>query len=326
MLRAGVIGVGVMGKHHARVYNGHPEVELVGVSDVNRDLGKEVASTYGTEYFPDYMSLLESGLDAVSIAVPTSLHADIALDAAEYGVNMLLEKPISRSIEEAESIIKAARDNRVKLMVGHIERFNPAVVKLKQMVDNGEFGKIITISGRRMGPFNPRIRDVGIIIDLAVHEIDVFSCIFGKVAEEVYAVAGNNFHIMEDYASILLRFPDNTSGNVDTNWLSPKKVRKMNVIGTECVAELDFIQQKLKLWKDDNTEEVEIQKEEPLKTEIQHFLDSINNNQEPKPNGEDGAYVLGVALSAIKSYRERKPINLEWFTAKKLILGCLQTH
>lgn len=319
MLRTGVIGTGVMGKHHARIYSEHPEIELVGVSDVDKGEGKKVASTYGTEYFPDYISLLESDLDAVSIAVPTSLHADIALNAAEYGINMLIEKPISKSIGEAESIIKTARENNVKVMVGHIERFNPAVVRLKEMVDNGEFGKIITISGRRIGPFNPRIRDVGIIIDLAVHEIDVFSYIFGKVAEEVYAIAGNNFHTMEDYASILLRFPDNTSGNVDTNWLSPKKVRKMTVVGTECVAELDFIQQGLKLWKGDDTEEVEIQREEPLKLEIQHFIDSVKNNHEPKPNCEDGAYVLGVALSAIKSYRERKPVSLNWFTAKKFI-------
>lgn len=318
-MRTGVIGIGVMGKHHARIYSEQPDVELVGISDVNRGEGEKVASTYGTEYFPDYMSLLESDLDAVSIAVPTSLHSDIALNAAEYGINMLIEKPISRSMEEAESIIKAAREYKVKVMVGHIERFNPAVVKLKEMVDNNEFGKIITISGRRIGPFNPRIRDVGIITDLAVHEIDVFSSIFGKVAEEVYAIAGNSFHTMEDYASILLRFPDNTSGNVETNWLSPKKVREMTVVGTECVAQLDFIKQDLKLWRGDDIEEVEIQREEPLKLEIQHFLDSVNNDHEPKPNCEDGAYVLGVALSAIKSYIERKPISLEWFTAKKLL-------
>ncbi|MFO7967187.1 MAG: Gfo/Idh/MocA family oxidoreductase [Archaeoglobaceae archaeon] len=320
MLRTGVIGIGVMGKHHARVYSEHPDLELVGVSDVNRDEGKRVASNYGTTYFPDYMDLLEADLDLLSIAVPTSLHADIALNAADYGINMLIEKPISKSIEEAESIINAARENNVKVMVGHIERFNPAVVKLKEMVDKGEFGKIITISGRRIGPFNPRIRDVGIIIDLAVHEIDVFSYIFGKVAQEVYTVAGNNFHTMEDYASILLRFPDNASGNVDTNWLSPKKVRRMTVVGTECVAEVDFIQQELELWKNDkDIEKVKTDKEEPLKLEIQHFIDSINNNHEPEPNGEDGAYVLGVALSAIKSYRERKPISLDWFTSKKLI-------
>lgn len=309
-MKVGVIGVGAMGRHHARIYSELKGVELVGVSDLSVEAGEKIASEYDTHFFHDYIDLLEQGLDAVSIAVPTSLHADVATKAAEYGVHMLIEKPIADSIAKAKEIIRAGKRHNVKIMIGHIERFNPAVVKLKELIDNGVVGEIITISGRRIGPFSPRIRDVGIIIDLAVHEIDTFSYIFGQRAEEVYAIAGNGFHKKEDYAAILLRFANNRSGTIETNWLTPKKLRTLTVVGTECVAQLDYIEQSLSLWKKNIIEEVRVCRMEPLKYEIQYFIDSIKSGENPRPDGEDGMYVLNVAISAINSYSNKKPINL----------------
>jgi UDP-N-acetylglucosamine 3-dehydrogenase len=174
-LRVGVIGVGAMGKHHVRIYNGMRGVELVGVVDINKKTTKEVATEYNTEAFTDCENLLKKDLDAVTIAVPTSLHKDIALKAANCGVHMLIEKPIAESLESADAIINAARRENLKLMIGHIERFNPAILKLKELISAGELGELLSISCRRVGPYAPRIRDVGIIIDLAVHDIDAIS-------------------------------------------------------------------------------------------------------------------------------------------------------
>lgn len=318
-MKAGVIGAGAMGKHHARIYSEFEDVELVGVSDINKEVGKKVADEYGVDYFSNYCNLLDK-VDVVSIAVPTSLHAEVALKASEYGVDMLIEKPIAESLNNANRIIDSCERNGVKVMIGHIERFNPAVVKLKDLIANGSLGEVITISGRRIGPFSPRIRDVGIIIDLAVHEIDVFTYLFGQKAKEVYAIAGNNFHTHEDYASILLRFPNNKSGTIETNWLTPKKFRNLTVVGTDCVAQLDYIEQSLKLWKKDKVEEVEIKREEPLKVELRYFIDCIEKDVCPMPDAIEGSYVLGVALSAIESYIKKKAVPLDFFVNNKTYL------
>ena len=309
-LRAGVIGVGAMGKHHARIYSKMNEVELVGVADVDERRAAEVAAEYDTEAFTDCERLLKKDLDAVSIAVPTSLHKEIALKAANYGVHMLVEKPIAESLKSADAIIDAARRENLKLMVGHIERFNPAILKLKELVSAGELGQIISISCRRVGPYPPRIRDVGIIIDLAVHDIDAISYLYGKRALSVYSIAGNSFHIKEDYASILLQYEDKKSGMVETNWLTPHKIRKLTVTGTGGVAHADYLEQSLEIWEEGGVREVEIEKREPLKNELEHFIHAIMNDEEPSPSGEEGKYTLYVAISAIESYEKGKNILL----------------
>ncbi|RLI71684.1 gfo/Idh/MocA family oxidoreductase [Archaeoglobales archaeon] len=310
MIKIGVIGVGAMGKNHARIYNEIEDVELVGVSDVNEKVAKEVALKYNTNYFVDHVELLEK-IDAVSIATPTTMHADIAITAAEHGVHMLVEKPISDSLSSADRMIKAARKSGVKLMVGHIERFNPAVLKLKKLIKNGELGEIITISAKRVGPYHPRIRDVGIIIDLAVHDIDVMSYIYGNKIEEVYAIAGNRFHTKEDYASILLRFEGNKSGMIETNWLTPKKIRTLTAVGSGGVAKVNYIDQSLEVMKSDNVELIDIKKKEPLRIEIEKFVSCVIENKKPSPSGEDGKLILGVAIAAINSYMMGKPFKLK---------------
>ena len=309
-IRAGVIGVGAMGKHHSRIYSEMKGVELVGVADVDERRAAEVAAEYNTEAFTDCERLLKNDLDAVSIAVPTSLHKEIALKAANYGVHMLVEKPIAESLKSADAIIDAVRRENLKLMVGHIERFNPAILKLKELISAGELGHIISISCRRVGPYPPRIRDVGIIIDLAVHDIDAISYLYGKRALSVYSIAGNSFHIKEDYASILLQYEDKKSGMVETNWLTPHKIRKLTVTGTGGVAHADYLEQSLEIWEEGGVREVEIEKREPLKNELEHFIHAIMNDEEPGPSGEEGKYTLYVAISAIESYEKGKNILL----------------
>ena len=309
-IRVGVIGTGAMGKHHPRIYSEMKEVELVGVADIDERRAAEVAAEYNTAAFGDCERLLKNDLDAVSIAVPTSLHKEVALKAANYGVHILTEKPIAESLKSADAIIDAARRENLKLMVGHIERFNPAILKLKELISAGELGQIISISCRRVGPYPPRIRDVGIIIDLAVHDIDAISYLYGKRALNVYSIAGNSFHIKEDHASILLQYEDKKSGMVETNWLTPHKIRKLTVTGTEGVAHADYLEQSLEIWKEGAVREEEIEKREPLKNELEHFMHVIVNDEEPSPSGEEGKYTLYVAISAIESYEKGENILL----------------
>ncbi|WP_202320073.1 Gfo/Idh/MocA family protein [Archaeoglobus neptunius] len=309
-LRVGVIGAGMMGRHHARVYSEIPFADLVGVADSNGEKAREVAAEFKTRAFTDFGDLLEEDLDAVSIAVPTSMHKDVALRVADYGVNMLIEKPIADSIENARRIVKAARINDLKVMIGHIERFNPAVLKLKELIKNGELGSILAISCKRVGPYSPRIRDVGIIIDLAVHEIDTISFLYGMRADNVYAVAGNSFHKWEDYASIVVKFSPDRVGLIDTNWLTPTKVRTLNAVGTGCVANLNYLEQSLEIVREDGKVAVNVRKREPLRNELETFLNCILTDTEPEPSAEDGLYVLSVAISAIKSYKSGLPVEI----------------
>lgn len=310
MIRVGVIGVGAMGKHHARIYSQMDDVELVGVADTDAKTAMEIALKYETEPFNEPEKLLKNDLDAVSIAVPTSRHKDVALKVASYGVHMLIEKPIAESLESADAIIEAARREDIKLLIGHVERFNSVVLKLKEVISSGELGEILSISCRRVGPYPPRIKDVGIIIDLAVHDIDVISYLYGKRAMSVYTIAGNSFHIKEDHASILLNYDKEKSGIVETNWLTPHKVRKLTVTGTKGVAYADYLEQSLEIWKEEGREEVSIEKREPLKNELEHFLDAVVKDEKPSPSGEEGKYALYVALSAIKSYESGSNISI----------------
>lgn len=315
MLRAGVVGVGMMGQHHVRVYSElarEGKVELVGIADANFERAKELAKKFGTIPYADYKELAREGLDAVSIVVPTSLHKQVALEFIEAGTSVLVEKPIADSIENAKAIIEAAEKEGVTLMVGHIERFNPAVLKLRELIERGELGRIVTISAKRVGPMAARIRDVGIIIDLGVHDIDVISYLFGGPIEEVYARAGNVVHPagVEDHALITLGFKDG-SGIVETNWLTPHKIRTLNVVGTGGIAYLDYIEQSLRLYNDEWIKEAKIQKREPLRNELEHFVECVERKERPIVDGEAGLHALKVALLAQESARTGKVLEVE---------------
>lgn len=309
-MRVGVIGVGAMGQHHVRIYNEMANVDLVGISDVSEIRVKELSSQYGVPGFNDHTALLKQDLDAVSIAVPTTLHKQIGLDAIACGTNILMEKPVSDTIENAKDLVNAASDAGVKIMVGHIERFNPAVMKLKHIMDSGLLGKIVSISTKRVGPYNPRIRDVGVILDIGVHDIDIISYLYDKQVNEIYAIAGSNFHSFEDYAAILLRFDHDFSGMVETNWLTPHKIRKLTAIGTKGVAYLDYIDQTLELHDGEWIRQAKVEKSEPLKNELEYFIKSISSGMDPHPSGSDGLHVLEVAKAAIRSHKEARTIKL----------------
>ena len=196
-------------------------------------------------------------------------------------------------------------------MVGHIERFNPAVIKLKEIIEEGLLGKIVSISTTRVGPYNPRIRDVGVILDIGVHDIDIISFLYGKHVNQVYSVAAADIHSFEDHATIHMRLDHELSGLVEVNWLTPHKVRKLTAVGIGGVAYLDYMDQTVELHDSGWIRKAKIEPREPLKNELEYFIDCINKGKQPEPCGEDGKHALKVSLAAINSYKEAKLIEIK---------------
>jgi UDP-N-acetylglucosamine 3-dehydrogenase len=198
---------------------------------------------------------------------------------------------------EAES-----RRKNLKLMVGHIERFNPAVQELKKILQKETLGGIVAMSAKRVGPFTNRITDVGVIVDVAVHDIDVMSYLFEDKITKVTANAGDSGGALETYAMIMLKFCSGGTGIIETNRITPKKIRELTVTGTKGVAIVDYIQQTLSIYN--GVEYVaDIQKVEPLKAELSHFIECVRDDKTPLVNGVEGTHALDVALAAVTSYQ-----------------------
>jgi len=297
-MRVGVIGVGSMGINHPRTYLEFG-AELVGIADTNQENLEKASALYKVPTYLDYKDLLECELDAVSIVVPTTLHKIVALDVIDKGINLLIEKPIADSLQNATDIIEKAKAHNVKLMVGHIERFNPVVSKLKQIIDEGVLGKLICISAKRVGPFVPRISDVGIIIDIATHDIDIIRYLIGSECTSAYSKSTRYKNLKGDAALLLISFGE-ISASIEVNWYTPFKTRNITVTGTEGVAYADYIKQEMKIYHADWEMTPKINKAEPLTLELEHFLDCIRLDKEPLVSGYDGLKVLEIAINSQK--------------------------
>ncbi len=309
-VRVGVVGLGGMGKNHARVYHEMEGVELVGVCDVNESLCNDIAATYKTTPYASYADLFAGGLDAVNLVVPTALHREVAEAAFAKGLDVLLEKPIAESVQAGKAITAAAEKAGVTLQIGHIERFNPAVRELKRRILEGEMGDIVSMTSKRVGPHNPRIRDVGVIVDLAVHDIDIMSDLIGKPVTKVYASAGTVTHPHEDFALIHLAFGNGASGVIDTNWLTPYKVRELTVVGTKGFAVVDYAQAKLVFHDGTARTTYHEPGQEPLAQELEYFIDCVANDRKPEITGEVGVAALQAALAAEESARTHEVVSL----------------
>ena len=298
MIKVGVIGLGAMGRNHLRIYSELPDVELAGIADIDYGLAQSLAKKYRTKSFRDYKDLLQEDLDAVSIAVPTSLHREVALAAADAGTNILIEKPIADSVSAGSSIIEAANKNQVKLMIGHIERFNPVIPVIKKEIEETE---VSLIEITRIGPFPPRIRDVGVIIDLATHDIDLLRYITGSEFKKIYSLTSRNLAPHEDAAILLFQMENGILGRVTVNWLTPFKVREINIAAREKFIKASLIDQKVTTYSKYKENESYLVRElsvpfgEPLKLELEAFIHSLKNNIPPPITGEDGLKALEVA-------------------------------
>jgi UDP-N-acetylglucosamine 3-dehydrogenase len=306
MIKVGVIGLGAMGKNHVRVYSEMPGVELVGIADKDNDLANTMAEKFNTTPFDNYKELLKKKLDAVSIVVPTSLHSKLAVEATRAGVNVLVEKPIAGTLDEAEEIITAARDNNVKLMVGHIERFNPAVSIIKREIADC---KVDLVEITRIGPFPPRIKDVGVVIDSAIHDIDLIRYLTGSEFKKAYSLTSKNESKHEDVALLIFEMANGVLARVTVNWLTPFKLREIRVPTDKKFLRAALIEQKVTEYRscqDNGTymvKEINTPYSEPLKLELEAFIKSVRDGTNPPISGEDGLSALKVALKCInKSY------------------------
>ncbi|MGB3480231.1 MAG: Gfo/Idh/MocA family oxidoreductase [bacterium] len=319
-LNVAVIGVGNMGKHHARVYSELPNVRLAAVVDSNARIGKAIANKFKCNYYRNFIQLLKKEkLNAVSIAVPTSLHKKLAIACINEGIAVLIEKPIADSVKSAHEIINSGKKHRVPVCVGHIERFNPVIQKLKKYITSGKFGKIISISSKRVGLFPSQIQDTDVIIDLAVHDIDICNYLLGMKATTVNARAGKALNSKRfDYADILLGY-NGIDVNIQVNWITPVKVRELALTGTKGYAELNYLTQTIRIYKSryrtkfdsygdyivnfskPDTEELNLAGEEPLKLEIESFIEHLRNNKKNVVSAPEGLDALTIALRAIRS-------------------------
>jgi UDP-N-acetylglucosamine 3-dehydrogenase len=309
MIKVGVVGAGSMGQHHIRNYSEMKDVELSGIFDTDKERANRLAEDYNTRAFTNYNDLLDN-VAAVSIAVPTTFHKKVALDAIEKGVHVLIEKPIADNVKNADEIIKRAKKKNVNLMVGHIERFNPAILELKKIIDRGELGNIVSLSTTRVGPFNPRIRDVGVILDIGVHDIDVISYLYAEKVTSVYASSGNANHNLEDHAAFMLGFGNGHVGIVKTNWLTPHKVRKLIATGTKGIAYVDYLQSTLQICDSEWVRDKKIEKKEPLRSELEHFISCIKEDKNPLVGGEEGKHALEVALACVESCKRGEIVKI----------------
>jgi UDP-N-acetylglucosamine 3-dehydrogenase len=303
-LRLGVIGVGVMGSNHARVLSDMAGVELVGVADPDRKQRDFVAGTLGCGAFADADALLRSGVDAAIIAAPTHLHHDIALQCIKAGVHVLVEKPIASTIEESRAIVAAARRAGVTLMVGHVERFNPAVQSIKRAIKDQD---ILSIAITRVGPFPPRMSNVGVVIDLGVHDIDLIRWFTESEIVEIQPQMSSAVAEREDIALLQFRTASGVLAHINTNWLTPFKARNVTVATRGKYVMGDLLTRQVTEcfgFKPDGSysmRHLPVGHDEPLRAELLAFLQAVRTGGTPAVSGDEGVASLEIATRCLES-------------------------
>jgi len=309
--RFGVIGVGFWGRNHARVLSEIESAELVAVCDVDRARARGVGEKYGVSWYTESSDLLRrEDIDAVCICTPTITHHEIALEAIEAGKHILVEKPMARSSKEAKEVLGAAERKGVYLMTGFIERFNPGVQRAKRLIDDGMLGEIVLAFARRVGRWPERVGDVGVVKDSAIHDIDIMRFLFEDDVASVYAKVGSIGHKFEDYAQIILGFGENKTAFVEANWLTPYKIRTLTLTGTDAIATVDYITQRITISDAERSVTPNHEWVEPLMLELKHFAESIASDRAPSVTGLDGLRALEVAEAALRSAEEGVKVTL----------------
>ncbi len=329
VLRFGLIGLGSMGRNHLRVLSAREDVRVTAIADPDEPALAAAAAATGAQPFASPLAMLaEAELDAVVIAAPTTAHLSIALAAIERGLPLLVEKPLAASAAEGSAIVLAARAAGVPLQVGHVERFNPAVLELGRLLDAGWLSAVYAIASRRAGPFPARIRDVGVTVDLATHDVDLLSWVARERPARVYAETARRIHAEhEDLLFGLLHFPSGATGMLDVNWLTPVKRRQLVVVGEEGMFELDYLTQRLTFTRATDTTnpklirgyaptfegdvlELPVAASEPLAAELDSFIACVRGGGRPAVDGEDGLWAVAAAGALLASAAAHRPIVL----------------
>ena len=303
-LRVGVIGAGIMGSNHARVLAGLPDVTLVGIADpleAHRDRAVELI---GCPVFEQLDGLLAAGVDALTIAAPTHLHHDIALTCIDRGIHVLVEKPIASTVTEGREIVAAARRAGVTLMIGHVERFNPAVAAIKAAVKDED---ILSIGITRVGPFPPRMSNVGVVIDLAVHDIDLIRWFTESDIVEVQPQLSSAVAEREDIALLQFRTASGVLAHINTNWLTPFKARNVTVATRGKYVTGDLLTRQVTEcfgFKPDGSysmRHLPVGHDEPLRAELIAFVAAVRSGAVPAVTGEEGVASLEIAIRCLEA-------------------------
>jgi predicted dehydrogenase len=297
-LRIAVIGVGHLGRHHARILSALPGVQLVAVVDTNRARAEEIAAANHTQPAFDHRDLL-GRVDAVTIAVPTEIHRDIALPFLEAGVPVLVEKPIARSLAEADDLIAASAAAGAMLAVGQTERFNPAVAAARPLLSDPRF-----IEVHRLGTFPERSLDIDVVFDLMIHDLDVVLSLVKSEVESIDAVGVPVLTGRVDIANARLRFANGCIANLTASRISRDRVRKIRFFQPSAYVSIDYAAQKVELWRLEKGSgpmpsiqggDIDVPNEEPLKRELADFVDAVVSCRAPMVTGEDGRRALAIA-------------------------------
>ena len=333
-VRAVVAGAGSMGMNHLRVLKEFSEdvVELVAVAEPDEAARARVESRFGVTCYADYHEMIAATKpDLATVVVPTNLHFDVAAHILDAEVNVLVEKPIAATVEQARQLVDLADQRGVKLAVGHVERFNPAVVELKRLLDEGGLGAIFSLLARRLGPFPPRIRDVGVILDLATHDLDVMRYLTGSDVVHVSAETQRRVHdAHEDMVLALVRFANDAVGVLDVNWLTPTKVRELSVTGERGMYLVNYLTQDLYFYENSSVTRATwdgattpigvsegamtrlvVRKAEPLKLEYEDIFRALRTGSDVTVTGRDGLAVLEAAhqLVAVANADQHSPAS-----------------
>ena len=307
--KVGVVGVGHLGQYHAEKYSKLPDVELVGVVDINRERALEIANRFGTKSFFDYSSLLDD-VDAVSIAVPTQSHYKIARDFLQNGIDVLLEKPIATTVEEADTLIEVAKKKDLILQVGHIERYNPAIVAVEDILNNPLF-----VESHRLSFFTQRSTDVDVVLDLMIHDIDIILNLVKSEIERIDAVGIPVLSRNVDIANTRITFANGCTANITASRISEKNMRKIRIFQPDAYISIDFASKKVGIYnKVEKSEKgecipeivirnVEINEKDSLEEEVRSFIDCVITRKPPQVSGIDGKRALSVALKVVKQIK-----------------------
>lgn len=304
-MRVGVVGVGALGQHHARVYSTLPGVELVGVADPLPGRAAEIAAPLGTRAFTDFRELL-GAVDAVSVATPTTLHASIGEAFLEAGAHVLVEKPISHTLQDADRLIAAAARNGRALQVGHLERFNPGVRALRDLVRRPRF-----FEAHRMGLFAPRSLDIDVILDLMIHDLDIISLLVPSEPVRVSAVGIAILTRRIDIANARIEFEDGCVANVTASRVSTEKIRKLRLFQAQQYLSLDYTRQDVAVFSLNPgpggsgipqiaSRTIDPPRREPLLDELQAFVEAASGRRQIECSGEEGRKALGLALRVLE--------------------------
>jgi UDP-N-acetylglucosamine 3-dehydrogenase len=308
-----VIGTGFWGKNHARIYKELANTNLVGICDVDAERAKTIAAQFGVKAYTNSARMLKNKeIEAVSVCTWSTVLAKEALKALHAGKHILVEKPMATNTKQAENLLKTAQKNGLHLTVGFLMRFIPGLQHIREAVETKKIGELVSATAKRVSEWPERIGDVGVVKDTAIHDIDVMRYISNEDPISVYAKTGSMRNKkFEDYAQIMLTYESGKSAFIESNWLTPYKTRTLTVTGSDAITRLDYITQEL--WIESKKESIQPRYpfQEPLKLELQHFVECIAEKKKPLVTGVDGIKALQVAEAALRSSAKNAAVKLK---------------